>query len=274
MENNNKLSVTPLTDDEVKKFNKEIDCILCSPVRNSLKDALDAILFTVKVFYRNFPSFIGHSDLSTDDLIDAIVTAVSTAMLRVDEMGVAELRRIAERADYEYIAFKLVEGYIPNGMLSCKDQLSGVKDYVSLRARYLRKVSDICGIADTQTNWYNGADINYSTSAYFKSKLAECPGGKTLASTINIPGDLGYIIYGNILPTRNTEQPSVISMLKQWADENVDDSCRDKFFAFLMRHEADVFTYAKVHRHDLEKSDEVYVFFYRWFLKEQEQASK
>ena len=160
MEDNNKLSVTPLTEDEVKKFNKEIDCILCSPVRNNIKDALDAILFTVKVFYRNFPSSIGHSDLSTDDLIDAIVTAVSTAMLSVDEMDVAELRRIAERADYEYIAFKLVEGYIPNGLLLCKDQLSDGKDYVSLRARYLRKVSDICDITDTRTNWYDGADIN------------------------------------------------------------------------------------------------------------------
>ena len=273
MENNSKLSVTPLTDDEVTKFNKEIDCILCSPVRNKLKDALDAILFTVKVFYRNFPSSVGHSDLSTDDLIDATVTAVSTAMLRVDEMDVAELRRIAERANYEHIAFKLVEGYIPNGMLSCKDQPSSVKDYVSLRARYLRKISDIGAIADTQTNWYDGADINYVSTKYLKSKLTECPGGETLASVITVPGDPGYIIYGNILPARNTEQPSVISMLKLWADENVDDSCRDKFFAFLMRHEADVFNYAKLHRHDFEKSDEVYVFFYRWFLKEQEQAS-
>ena len=113
-----------------------------------------------------------------------------------------------------------------------------------------------------------------SSTKYLKSKLAECPGGEVLANGISVPGDPGYIIYGNILPTRNTEQPSVISMLKQWADENVDDSCRDKFFAFVMRHEADVFNYAKVHRHDLEKSDEVYVFFYRWFLKEQEQASK
>lgn len=272
MENNNKLSVTPLTDDEVKKFNKEIDCILCSPVRNSIKDALDAILFTVKVFYRNFPSAVEHPELSTDDLIDATVTAISTAMLRVDEMGVAELRRIAERADYAYVALKLVEAYIPNGMLSC-DQLSDVNNYVSVRSRYLRKVSDICDITDTRTNWYNGADINYTSALCLKSRLAECLGGETLARSINIPGDPGYIIYGNILPTWNTEQPSVISMLKQWADENVDDSCKDKFFAFLMRHEADVFNYAKVHKHDIEKSDDVYVFFYRWFLKEQEQAS-
>lgn len=267
----NKLSVTPLTDDEVTKFNKEIDCILCSPVRNSIKDALDAILFTVKVFYRNFPSSIGHSDLSTDDLIDAIVTAVSAVMLRVDEMGVAELRKIAERADYAYVALKLVESYIPNGVFG-EDQLNP-RDYVSRRARYLRKIDDILHIAGFNTMFYNGADINYANAAYLKNKLAECPGGKILANPIYVPGDPGYVIYGNG-PVVHTEHPSVISMLKQWADENVDDSCRDKFFAFLMRHEADVFNYAKVHKHDIEKSDEVYVFFYRWFLKEQEQASK
>ena len=266
----NKLSVTPLTDDEVTKFNKEIDCILCSPVRNKLKDALDAILFTVKVFYRNFPSFIGHSDLSTDDLIDATAKVVSAAMRSVDEMDAVELRRIVERADYAQIAFKLVESCIPNGVFG-EDQLNP-RDYVSRRARYLRKIDDILHIAGSNTMFYNGADINYANAAYLKSKLAECPGGEVLANGISVPGDPGYIIYGNILPTRNTEQPSVISTLKHWADENVDDSCRDKFFAFVMRHEADVFNYAKLHRHDLEKSDEVYVFFYRWFLKEQ--ASK
>ena len=269
MENNNKLSVTPLTDDEVKKFNKEVDCILCSPVRNNIKDALDAILITVKSFYRRLPS---EAASQLDGLIDTTTKAVSAAMRSVDEMDAVELEWIAERSNYAQIAFKLVESCIPSGVFG-EDQLNH-RDYVSRCARYLRKIDDILHIVGFNTMFYNGADITYVSASRLKSKLAECRGGKTLADLITIPGDPGYVIYGNILPARNTEQPAVISMLKQWADENVDDSCRDKFFAFVMRHEADVFNYAKVHRHDLEKSDEVYVFFYRWFLKEQEQASK
>lgn len=268
MENNNKLSVTPLTDDEVKKFNREVDCILCSPVRNNIKDALDAILITVKSFYRSLPA---EAASQLDGLIDTTTKIVSAAMRSVDEMDAVELGRIAERSAYAQIAFKLVESCIPNGMFG-EDQLNP-RDYVSRRARYLRKIDDILHIVGFNTMFYNGADINYANAAYLKNKLAECPGGKTLANPIYVPGDLGYVIYGNG-PVVHTEQPSVISMLKQWADENVDDNCRDKFFAFVMRHEADIFNYAKVHRHDLEKSDEVYVFFYRWFLKEQEQASK
>ena len=268
MENNNEISVTPLTDDEVKKFNREVDCILCSPVRNNIKDALDAILITVKSFYRRLPS---EAASQLDGLIDTTTKVVSAAMRSVDEMDAVELGIIAERSDYAQIAFKLVESCIPNGVFG-EDQLSP-KDYVSRRARYLRKIDDILHIVGFNTMFYNGADINYANAAYLKSKLAEYPGGEALARGISVPSDPGYIIYGNILPTRNAEQPSVISTLKHWADENVDDSCRDKFFAFVMRHEADVFNYAKVHRHDLAKSDEVYVFFYRWFLKEQEQAS-
>lgn len=267
MENNNVTSVTPLTDDEVTKFNKEIDCILCSPVRNRLKDALDAILITVKSFYRSLPAEAAEQ---TDGLINATAKVVSAAMRSVDEMDAVELEWIAERSDYAQIAFKLVESCIPNGVFG-EDQLNP-RDYVSRRARYLRKIDDILHIVGFNTMFYNGADITYVSASRLKSKLAECSGGKTLADLIPIPGDPEYVIYGNG-PVVHTEHPSVISMLKQWADENVDDSCRDKFFAFLMRHEADVFNYAKVHKHDLAKSDEVYVFFYRWFLKEQEQAS-
>lgn len=272
MENNNKLSVTPLTDDEVKKFNREVDCILCSPVRNNIKDALDAILFTIKCYYRWFQtSDTKFSGVSFDETIDAITKLISSAMRIVDGMDVTELRRIAERADYAHAAFKLVGSCLPDGMLLCKDQLNS-KNPILLRARYLRKILDICRIVGLQTDWYTGADINYYSATYLKSKLAECPGGKTLADPIKIPSDPGYVIYGNEPVVQNVEYPSVISTLKQWADENVDDSCRDKFFAFVMRHESDIFNYGKVHRPDLEKVDEVCLFFYRWFLKEQ--ASK
>ena len=87
MENNNKLSVTPLTEDEVKKFNKEIDCILCSPVRNNIKDALDAILITVKSFYRSLPAEAAEQ---TDGLINATTKVVSAAMRSVDEMDAVD----------------------------------------------------------------------------------------------------------------------------------------------------------------------------------------
>lgn len=264
---NNKLSVTPLTDEDVNEFNKEFEGVICAPIRNELKDALDVVLITLKAFYRRFPA----PDQVIDELIDATTKAVSAAMRTVDEMDVVELGRIEERSDYAEAAFKLVQPCIPSGVLSCKDSLSA-KD-VALRASYLRKVLDMYKIISTPTSWYTGSDIGYSCATYLKNKLAQYPGGKTLAGTVYIPGDPEYKVYEGRSRVRDSEHPAVISTLKHWADENVDDDYRDKFFAFLMRHEADIFKYTQMNTLFLEENDEICVFFYRWFLKEQEQAS-
>lgn len=275
MENNNKLSVTPLTDDEVKKFNDEVDHVLCSPIRKSLKDVLDIILITIKSFYRSIPlSDSRLADLSPDDLINSTTKAVAAAMSRIDEMDVTELKKIAEHSNYVYTAFNLVESYIPDGVLPRNYQPLGMYDS-SPRSRYLRKILDICRIICSPTIMYAGSDIGFSCAIYLKSKLVEYPGGKTLCGSLCIPGDTGYIMFDNRPVVQNPEHPAIISTLKEWADKNIDDSCRDKFFAFLMRHEADIFKYAKVKiPHTLAESYDACVFFYRWFLKEQEQASK
>lgn len=260
----NKLSVTPLTDEEVNEFNKEFERVICSPVRNHLKEALDVILITLKALYRHS---LAH-DLTIDELIDVTTKAVSAAMRTVDEMDAVELGRIEKRSDYAETAFKLVEPYVPCGALSGKDPLN-VREYASVRARYLRKVLDMSTILGIPTSWYSGSDIGYSCATYLKNKLAQYPGGKTLAGTIYVPGDPEYTIYDNKPRVRDSEHQAVISMLKHWADENVDDNCKDKFFAFLMRHEADIFKYTQINTLFFEENDEICVFFYRWFLKEQ-----
>ena len=81
-----KISITPLTDDELKEFNEKVEHGKLLPIRNILKDTLDIIHITVKHFYRHLPSNVGYENLSTDDLIDSITTAISNAMLQVDEM--------------------------------------------------------------------------------------------------------------------------------------------------------------------------------------------
>ena len=265
-------SVTSLTDDELKEFNKEIENNYLLPIRNGLKDALDAILLTVNYFYRHFPSDSGYPDLSTDDLIDSISTAVSTAMLKVDEMDAAELTKIAEHTNYAYDAFKLVEEYIPKGVLS-----QGYQPIVPgmnfPHEGYLRKVVDILSILRIPAMQYEGSDIGYVTSIHLKNRLAEYPGGK--ATTTVIPGDPGYVVYTNkpVVCTNVSIYQVVMLTLKQWADKNLDDNSNDKFFAFLLRHESGIIKYIKLEQLKNPLSGFDYTaactFFYRWFLKEQ-----
>lgn len=269
---NNKVSANPLTDDEIKEFNAEVENNYLLPIRNGLKDALDIILLTVNYFYRHFPSDAKYPDLSTDDLKDSIATAVSTAMLKVDEMGTAELAKIAEHANYVYDAFKLVESYIPDGVLLRNYQpvVKGMNPHEG----YLRKVLDILNILWIPAMQYKGSDIGYGTAMYLKSKLAEFPGGKNIVSYT--PADQGYIVYNNKPSGHspyNSTYPTAISTLRFWSEANLDDTSRDKFFAFLMRHESDIFRYVQVKQLCNPLSEfahkDMCTFFYRWFLKEQ-----
>ena len=269
-------SVTSLTDDELKEFNKEIENNYLLPIRNGLKDALDAILLTVNYFYRHFPSDTGYPDFSTDDLIDSISTAVSTAMLKVDEMDATELTKIAEHVNYVYDAFKLVEEYIPKGVLSQGYQPI-VEGMNFPHEGFLREVVDILNILSIPAMRYKGSDIGYGTAIYLKNILAKFPGGNAI--TCSIPGDYEYTVYRNTpvgRPFDNFIYPTAMSTLRLWADTNLDDTSKDKFFAFLMKHELDVlyqfkFIQGKQLRNPLTKSDyeDTCTFFYRWFLKEQ-----
>ena len=269
---NNKVSVNPLTDDEIKEFNTEVENNCLLPIRNGLKDALDAILLTVNYFYRHFPSDAKYPDLSTDDLRDSITTAVSTATLKVDEMGTTELAKIAEHANYVYDAFKLVEQYIPDGVLF-RNYQPMVRGMSFPHEGYLRKVLDILNILCIPAMQYKGSDIGYGTAMCLKSKLAEFPGGKTIISYI--PGDPGYIVYNNkpLVHPYNSIYPTAMSTLRLWSEANLDDTFRDKFFAFLMRHESDIFKYIQVKQLCNPLSEfahkDMCTFFYRWFLNEQ-----
>ena len=269
---NNKVSANPLTDDEIKEFNTEVENNCLLPIRNGLKDALDAILLTVNYFYRHFPSDAKYPDLSTDDLRDSITTAVSTAILKVDEMSTTELAKIAEHANYVYDAFKLVESYIPDGVLFRNYQpvVRGMNPHEG----YLRKVLDILNILCIPAMQYKGSDIGYGTAMYLKSRLVEFPGGKNIISYT--PGDHGYIVYNNKpsgYPPYNSIYPTAMSTLRLWSEANLDDTSRDKFFAFLMRHESDIFRYIQVKQLCNPLSEfahkDMCTFFYRWFLKEQ-----
>jgi hypothetical protein len=270
---NVKVSVTSLTDDEIKDFNTEVEHNCFLPIRNSLKDALDVILLTVNYFYRHFPSDSGHPDLSTDDLIDSITTAVSTVMLKVDEMDATELTKIAEHDNYVYDAFKLVNEYIPEGVLIHANIQPFVSGMSSSHEGYLRKVLDMMNILRIPAMLYKGSDIMYGSATYIKNILAKYPGGNAIACTI--PGEAGYKVYSNkpLAHSYDSIYPTAISTLRLWSDENLDDTSKDKFFAFLMRHVSDIFKYIQVKQlcNPLSESacKDMCTFFYRWFLKEQ-----
>lgn len=269
---NVKLSVTALTDDEIKDFNTEVEHECFLPIRNGLKDALNVILLTVKYFYRHFPSDSGHPDLSTDDLIDSITTAVSTVMLKVDEMDATELAKIAEHDNYVYDAFKLVKEYIPEGVLNHADIQFG-RNRSFPDEGYLRKVLDILNILRIPAMRYMGSDVAYGTAICLKNRLAKYPGENDIFRVI--PGESGYTVYTNKLSKHsdNSIYPTAISTLRLWSDENLDDTSKDKFFAFLMRHVSDIFKYIQVKQlcNPLSESvcKDMCTFFYRWFLKEQ-----
>ena len=265
-------SVTPLTDEELKKFNTEAEYKCFLPIRKGIKDVLDVILITVKYYYRHFSLGNEHPDFSADALTDSITKTITAVMHHVDEMDATELAKIAEHANYVYDAFKLVEPYIPDGVLPRSYQLIGITTQSPLDG-YLRKVWDIFHILSITSTQYKGSDVGYGSAIYLKNHLAEYPGGK--ATTTVIPGDPGYVVYTNkpVVCTNVSIYQVVMLTLKQWADKNLDDNSKDKFFAFLLRHESGIIKYIKLEQLKNPLSGFDYTaactFFYRWFLKEQ-----
>ena len=275
-ENEDVKSVTQLTDDEIKDFNTDAERSCFLPIRNALKDVLDVILLTAKHFYRLLPSNTGYPDLPTDDLVDAIATAIYPAMQKVDEMDVTELAKIAEHTNYVYDAFKLIEEYMPNDAFSRVIMQPTVEGTNFPHEGFLRKVLDLVCILCIPATQYKGSDIGYGTAILLKNKLAEYPGGKNVIGCL--PGDYGYMVYyyKQVACSYNSIYPTVISTLRLWADTNLDDNSKDKFLLFLMKHESDIFKYMQLkQRQNLVANfdyEGMCTFFYRWFLNEQ--ASK
>ncbi len=289
MENNNKISVTPLTDDEFNEFNKKIEHGRLLSVREIIKDTLDIIHFTVTHFIRHDPLVQGSKDIEKDSihkpLIDSWQKIISNTKSRVDEMDDSELSKIAKHANYVQDVFNLVRMYIPVGMYQCSSQpimdreIPGIGAVIGARKLrgYLRKVLDIYEILNTPVGQYMGANIEYFSKLRFEELFSGVNG-----TTHHTREDLGYEIY-------NTElhHPYWVHLNKQsldmvvcdpdiflkWADENVKGINKDEFFEFLTKRESEIFAYTRLKQSypnlTADEKDEMCKVFYRWFLKEQ-----
>lgn len=283
---NNKMSVTPLTDEEFKEFSKKIEHGKLLPVREILKDTLDVIQFTVEYFIRHDTLIQGTKDIDT--FTDVVNLATSNAKSRVDEMDDNELSKIAKHANYVQDAFNLVRIYIPASMYQCGSQpimyceipgLTAVLGARKLRG-YLRKVLDICNILNTPAKQYMGTNIVYFPKMQFEELLSKSSNVK--GTTRRIQDELGYKIYNTELHypywVHPNEQPldKVIGdpdIFLKWTDENAKNINKDEFFEFLTRRESEISAYTKLKQSypnlTADEKDEICKVFYRWFLKEQ-----
>ena len=283
---NNKISDTPLTDDEFKEFRKKIDHSRLLTVREILKDTLDIIHFTVKYFIQHDTLIQGTKDIDTFGDVVNLVT--SNAKSRVDEMDDNELSKIAKHANYVQDAFNLVRIYIPANMYQCSSQpimccelpgLNAVLGSRKLRG-YLCKVFDIYGILNTPAEQYMGANIEYFSSTRLEELLSEFSSVK--GTTRLTRDDLGYEIYNAELRhpyfVYLNEQPldKVIGdpdVFLKWVDKNAKNINKDEFFEFLTRREPEISAYTKLKQSypnlTADEKDEICEVFYRWFLKEQ-----
>ena len=276
----NKMSVTPLTDEEFKEFSKKIKHGNSLPVREIFKDTLDIIQFTVEYYLK-------HSISNHKFVNDSCEKTISNIKSRVDEMSDDELMKITRHPNYIQDAFDLVRWFIPVGMYQCSQlimdreipRLSAVLGARKFRG-YLRKVMDIYDILNTPTGQYLGADIKYFSSTSleeFVNEFSDVRGTKRPTSD-----DLGYEIYNTELRhpyyVYLNEQPldKVIGdpdVFLKWADENAKDIDKDEFFDFLTRHETEIFVYTKLKPSypnlTADEKDEICKTICRWFLKEQ-----
>ena len=283
---NNKISVTPLTDDEFKEFRKRIKHGNSLPVREILKDTRDVIQFTVKYFIRHDTLIQGTKDIDT--FTDVVNLVTSNAKSRVDEMDDNELSKIAKHANYVQDAFNLVRMYIPASMYQCSSQpimcceLPGLNAVLGARKLrgYLRKVLDIYNILNTPAEQYKGAEILYLPKMNLEELLSKSSNVK--GTTRLTRDDLGYEIYNTELHypywVHPNEQPldKVIGdpdIFLKWADENAKNINKDEFFEFLTRREPEISAYMKLKQSypnlTADEKDEICKIFYRWFLKEQ-----
>lgn len=286
MRKNNKVSVTPLTDDEFKEFSKKIEHGKLLPVREILKDTLDIIQFTVKYFIQHDTLIQGTKDIDT--FTDVVNLVISNAKSRVDEMDDNELTKIAKHANYVQDAFNLVRIYIPANMYQCSSQpimcceLPGLNAVLGARKLrgYLRKVFDIYNILNTPAEQYTGAEIMYLPKMQLEKLLSESSDAK--GTTRLTRDELGYKIYDTeshypywVYPNEQLLDKIIgdPDVFLKWADENAKNINKDEFFEFLTRREPEISAYVKLKQSypnlTADEKDKICKVFYRWFLKEQ-----
>jgi hypothetical protein len=275
---NNEISVTPLTDEEIKEFNKEVEHVKLEPIRDALKDILRVIRLTVMYFYHHIPETENvDNPLSVDDLIDGVSEAIDTAIMDVDKMDDAELARIKGHYNLTRDAYRLVAMYLPDGLFTEHYNPVPYTDYNSVthvidpHTAYLRKVFDIYQILRTPAQKYRGADLGYSSAITLKEALNDYPGGKFISRTV-LPENVMYD-----LPRYVTLQEPILcfaysTWIQGWADENLEYD-KHEFLSFVTNHSQDVSDYIEL-KHlgnlpDDKQVDSMCTLFYRWFLKEQ-----
>lgn len=305
---NNEISLTPLSDDELKEINEKIEHGKLLPMREILKDTLDIIHFTVKYFLKH--------NVSHKLLMESWEKIISNAKSQVDEMTDDELAKIARHANCAQDAFNLVKMHIPVGMYQSRltedhefPGLSAILGELKLRG-YLRKISDIYSILNTPTERYMGSTIEYFSKSrckeYFSEsrceellgelsavrgtthRISDSESSSAKGATRRMLDDLRDVIYNTGLrhpyfvylyeKEQHHEQSldEVIGdpdIFLKWA-ENVKGIDKDEFFGFLTSHESEISAYARLKSSypllNTEEKDEICKFFVRWFLKEQQ----
>lgn len=270
MENNHEISVTPLTDDEIKEFNEQVKHAKVLPVRDALKDMLRVIKLTAVYFYHHM------SETKGIDMAFSVDELINDAITNVDEMDDTELMKIKEHSNLVSDAYQLVEVYLPDELIygpqtTCVNPYGNLSSNINPRVAYLKKVFDIYQLLCTPTVNYKGSDIGYNTTIAFKEALEDYPGGKVISRTI-FPDNTIYILPHHEIKPQQVLCFSLEATISGWVDDNLDDEKR-AFYDFATKHLQDIIDYMDLLNLSCaispEQTHELCTFFYRWFLKEQ-----
>ena len=274
---NNKISVTPLTDEEIKEFNKEADHVLFLPYRQQLKMALDVIKLTCWNYCITQPKLMP---------VDTILSNIDEVIENVDKMDGAELREKLTRDNFAKVAYDLTKDVLPPDMLAASyDWETGGISTTSV-PNYIWKIFDICTLINTPVRMYKRVDPGYSTALQLKEVLAEFPGGKMIGNMIfpsyrlnnqDLPSTWPLAsVYnsksGHPWPDAVNDSNTQIAM-RNWMNCHLSDD-REAFGSFIfIEHSELPHIYAQMNYPCAQSLDETQVaeictFVYRWFLKE------
>ena len=274
---NNKISVTPLTDEEIKEFNKEADRVLFLPYRQQLKMALDVIKLTC------WNHCIAQPKLMP---VDTILSNIDEVIENVDKMDGAELREKLTRDNFAKVAYDLTKDFLPQDMLAMSYDWQNNGMPTTPIPNYIWKIFDICTLINTPVWAYKRVDPGHSTALKLKEVLAEFPGGRMIGNMI-FPS---YALNNQDLPasmpitdvyTRTIKRmwmDALIDMntqtaIRNWMHNNLDED-HDAFASFFFEdhcnlpHSCVQMKYPGAQSLDETQVAEICTFMYRWFLKE------
>ena len=275
------MSVTPLTNEEIDEFNKEVDHGLLLPYRQQLKQALLVIRLTC------WNSYIVQQKLIS---IDNLLVGIDEVINNVDKMSDAELRKILTSDSCASAAYNLTKHFLPQVMILA-DHNSQTAPTMPI-SNYIRKIFDICTIINTPTNVYRCVDHGFSTALRLKEVLAEFPGGKMVGNMI-FPESYLYnqaipapvlppaplsaadmyvpkmgLVWSDALDNADTQ-----IAIRNWMGDNLDDD-HDAFKSFFLKEHRDLphgyvlIKYPGAQSLNESQVAEMCTFFYRWFIRD------